>query len=132
MVTTIAYVQLLLSRYVGQLVSGCGDARCTESQCLTGRINTAKQPERRLTHRAARAIAFTICNGPMPESHICFYYDRTEQHPIPETEVDRDPSSIVQQLIDTPSVSLNIDSPYSTSQSRADGEVGKRNALSES
>lgn len=70
----VLHVQRILSLLTDQLLDGCGQARCTNVLCDTGRRNTSVRPARRYTVLSARSIALSICSSPDPESRICSYY----------------------------------------------------------
>ncbi|KAK3075036.1 hypothetical protein LTR53_002007 [Teratosphaeriaceae sp. CCFEE 6253] len=110
MVSDLAAAQDLLSRYVGQLVHGCGHLECREAMCATGRHNVfTTRPLRSYTPRSARAIALALVGGPAPRQHLCVHYERAgaRQEDVPACsgvpEGPRDPSSFEQLFIDTTS-----------------------------
>ncbi|KAK3115691.1 hypothetical protein LTR53_004707 [Teratosphaeriaceae sp. CCFEE 6253] len=110
MVSDLAAAQDLLSRYVGQLVHGCGHLECREAMCATGRHNAfTTRPLRSYTPRSARAIALALVSGPAPRQHLCVHYERVgaRQEDVPACsgvpEGPRDPSSFEQIFIDTTS-----------------------------
>ena len=104
-------IRHIVSRYVGQLVDGCGSPTCTETLCDTGRRNNSQKPVRRYTPRSARAIAITLVSGPRPRSHLCPKYkdqarrenSEADSSYLASEESPRDPSAFVQQLSDSPS-----------------------------
>ena len=105
-------VRDVVSRYVGQLLYGCGDSGCTEVLCDTGRRNTSNRPVRRYTALSARSVALALASGPKPRQHLC-PSSKPERAvgKVEDAEERRDPSSLVQALSDTASVRW-LCSPY--------------------
>lgn len=96
----------VVSKYVGQLLNGCGDPGCVEVLCDTGRHNTSQRPFRKYTPRSARAVAITLASGPKPRARLCPRYEPSNRKTTsPKDERPRDPSSLSQLLSDTKIVS---------------------------
>ena len=98
-------IQDVVSKYIGQLIHGCGDPLCNETLCDTGRRNMSDRPVRRYTPRSARAVAITLASGPKPRARLCPMYERgNDENPRGKAEGPRDPSAFVQHLSDTATV----------------------------
>ncbi len=93
--------QQIISRYVGQLLHGCGDSRCEEMMCASGRRNGSERPIRGYTARSARTIAITLASGPRPRSRLCPRYQPAGHPTKAGVEPPRDQSSLPQRLSDT-------------------------------
>ncbi|KAK5162879.1 uncharacterized protein LTR77_011136 [Saxophila tyrrhenica] len=114
-------VQQLISRYVGQLLKGCGDRTCDETLCASGRRNTSHRPTRGYTARSARTVALTLVSGPKPRSRLCSRYQpKHDDDGSVKPEPPRDPSSFTQQLSDTAAVRSTLGSRDGSAEGTSD------------
>lgn len=100
----------LVTRYVHQLVNGCGNNDCKEVSCRTGTRNTSNgRPVRTYTPRSARTIAIAMCARPHPRTHLCRYTTVESAYAagnLLETQGPIDPSALDQLLSETRSFKL--------------------------
>ncbi|CAK4033546.1 Ubiquitin- ligase E3A [Lecanosticta acicola] len=119
----------LFTRFVQQALGGCGDSRCTEVACHTGRVNTSERPVRRYTARSARAVALTICSLPDPRCRLCPYFEPAPDdvgHQPEDKAVGaaaaHDPSNLMQLFCDT---NLIARLPQHAATLASDHELGR-------
>ncbi|KAK4506597.1 hypothetical protein PRZ48_000329 [Zasmidium cellare] len=103
-------VPQLITRYINQLIYGCGNVDCKEVLCRTGIRNTSNgKPVRVHTPRSARTVAISMCAGPNPRSHLCPHVEEGSWNKtglVQSAERPGDPSALDQQLSDTRSFKL--------------------------
>ncbi|KAI9835868.1 MAG: hypothetical protein M1819_001766 [Sarea resinae] len=63
--------QVLVRRYIGQLLYGCQEPACTTPTCLSFRKRIADAPLRKLTAISARTVACYLASEEDPEKSLC-------------------------------------------------------------